>query len=269
MNDPQFDSARARLERALRYRQEMGSIARREFKEHPPIEWIRNERDAAILCIKAAKPVPLDIALVFSDWLHAVRTALDNAYYTLAIVETGQDPPTNHGRRQFPLVADPNKFGGNRLSGFCDEARSIIEDFQPYKMRGGKTGSALWWLHELARMDRHRSEHFFQWRIVDLEITFRGPYFAGSGTVCSQQAAFLETGQDLELARGLKSPFQSVDDHPGSHVDIDYRVELDIRDWYERCFSTYRWRFDHRLQSFESEVAALISRFDEHCQTFH
>jgi hypothetical protein len=78
-----------------------------------------------------------------------MRAALNYATYQIALI----DCPGKADWVEFPVFDNPGRFQQeNRVKGFAQHRYALIETMQPYH---GRT-DALWWLHELARLHRHR-----------------------------------------------------------------------------------------------------------------
>lgn len=107
------------------------------------------------------EPAPVELALVFSEWLAALRAALDNALYALAAATSGQNPPPQAERIQFPICSTPEEFKkqAKRLSTLPEHVIEALEKSQPYQSPFGPESNLTYWIHELARKDRHRSLH--------------------------------------------------------------------------------------------------------------
>ena len=115
------------------------------------------------------------LGTIFGEWLSLVRSALDHAFYQLAVHETGQNPPTRSGARQFPLKSEEADFDAlltskvRPMHGFSDTAVSAIRAMQPFNNKYGAKGDAIQWFHDLARQDRHRNA----WEMGGLVVSAR------------------------------------------------------------------------------------------------
>lgn len=118
------------------------------------------------------------IFLILGDVLQCLRTALDQAVWSLIHHRTGGDP----GASEFPVFSHPlnendRKKFKRKTDGLSDEAISYIESIQPYNRPTGMplTSHLLWRLHELNRIDKHR-------RIsVRTQISYAGRSAFGAG----------------------------------------------------------------------------------------
>jgi hypothetical protein len=99
------------------------------------------------------------VFLILGDVLQCLRTALDQAVWSLIHHRTGGDPQSS----EFPIFARPlntedrRKFN-RKVKGLSDEAIAYVESIQPYNRMDGAPLSTdpLWCLHELNRIDKHR-----------------------------------------------------------------------------------------------------------------
>ncbi len=105
------------------------------------------------IIVRTFEPAPPSIALAFSDWLAALRAALENGLYAWAVAATGQNPPLDAGKLQFLIVSTRDEFRSQarRLAKLPDDIVIKSERAQPYNSAYGPRSNLLYWLHELAR----------------------------------------------------------------------------------------------------------------------
>lgn len=157
-----FDMAFARLDHARVKHDEFGSAWSAYIDNHPwDPELVQVDSvtfEARVTVRQTAPPV---LGLTFSDWLANLRAALDNGLYAWAVAIAGQDPPPDAGKLQFPIAVTRVDFDkqAKRLRSLPDEVVAILEGAQPYHSPYGHESNILYWIHELARVDRHRSLH--------------------------------------------------------------------------------------------------------------
>jgi len=78
-----------------------------------------------------------------------LRSALNYSAYQIALIDCREKAD----RVEFPIFDDPSRFQkDNRIKGFAQHRFDLIESAQPYHGQAEE----LWWLHELARLHRHR-----------------------------------------------------------------------------------------------------------------
>jgi hypothetical protein len=168
----------ARHGRAALKRREFGQCWANYISVHPWSIDVRNV-DPHTLEIRAVmrEPAPVELALIFSEWLAALRAALDNGLYALAAAISGQDPPPQAERIQFPICSTPEDFRkqSKRLSMLPTHVVEALEKGQPYQSPFGPESNLTYWIHELSRVDRHRSVHVGLGRIDDHTIRIAPP----------------------------------------------------------------------------------------------
>lgn len=173
-----FDSAFARHARAEAKRREFGECWERYISTHP---WDINVRNAdpytlEILAV-TREPTPAELTLIFSEWLAALRSALDNTLYALAAVSSQQSPPPQADRIQYPICSSPAEFKNQsrRLGMLPEHIVDAIEKSQPYQSPYGPESNLTYWVHELARKDRHRSLHVGLGRVDEHRVRVAPP----------------------------------------------------------------------------------------------
>lgn len=168
-----FDLAFTRIERAKRGRAEFGEAWAEYISRHP---WEIN-LDALNPCqfeihVVVTEPAPLVLSMVFSEWLAALRAALDNGLYAWAAAVTGQNPPPKAESLQYPIceTAADFKKQSNRLKALPVAILGKLEGAQPYQSPYGPKSNLFYWLNELARTDRHRTPHVGLGRIAEHKV---------------------------------------------------------------------------------------------------
>jgi hypothetical protein len=130
---------------------------------------VRNESDPFeyTLAAKLSSPPPAALSMLFSSWLHHLRACLDNSIYALAAHSSGKNPPPAASELYYPICHSKASFQDRDLSAskITEQAARTIERRQPYRQQGGLRMSHLYWLNELARLDRHRFPHLCVGRI--------------------------------------------------------------------------------------------------------
>jgi len=114
-------------------------------------------------------PMPKVLSLELGELLYQLRAALDGSIRACAILETGQDPPPNEDRLEFPITFGPDYFKASawNIAPLTDKRRYIVESVQPYNIVKGlrpdylnlSVNRSLALLQEWARIDRHRRLH--------------------------------------------------------------------------------------------------------------
>jgi hypothetical protein len=117
-----------------------------------------SERDQVRYRIHLKQP-HVFIYLICGDYLQCLRTALDQAVWSLINQQTGADSEAS----EFPVFEKPlnaksrGRFNA-KTDGLSGAAIDYIESLQPYNLAPGiqLSASPLWCLHELNRIDKHR-----------------------------------------------------------------------------------------------------------------
>ncbi len=107
--------------------------------------------------------LPLMISVLIGEFLHNLRSALDNMVYDLVIHDGGM--PDEY--TEFPIFRHRRKYnstarGGGlfKLHGVSPKGRAFIKGLQPFDDRNPPNPvEPLWILHELSRIDKHRLVH--------------------------------------------------------------------------------------------------------------
>jgi hypothetical protein len=105
------------------------------------------------LRVHLPKP-PDELSLMVADFLFNIRSALDHLVWQLVLANT---PNTPNGKTAFPICSSLKNFEDakkrKRLDGVSENARALIESFQPYDGRN-QTLRTLSTLHET---DKHQT----------------------------------------------------------------------------------------------------------------
>jgi hypothetical protein len=124
-----------------------------------------NDDGTGVLWVDQAALVPPLIALQIGELLYQLRAVLDGAIYTATVLETGQDPPPDYEKLEFPVRATEADFdkASWKLGPLSDERRNIVKAVQPYNAPPITDqlsyNAILGVLNDWARIDRHRKLH--------------------------------------------------------------------------------------------------------------
>lgn len=173
-----YKAAFARHDRARAKRREFGECWARYISVHPwDIEVRSVDPNTLEILAVMREPAPVELALIFSEWLAALRAALDNALYALAAATSGLNPPPQAERIQYPICSTPEEFKKQtkRLTMLQEHVVEALEKSQPYQSPYGPESNLTYWIHELARKDRHRSLHIGLGRVDEHRIRVAPP----------------------------------------------------------------------------------------------
>jgi hypothetical protein len=265
-----FTTALTRVDRAVAHREELWAAALVHKTEHPLAQRFQTIDSEVCAVISATSPFPVEVAVIFGEWLYNLRAALDALIYELAVDNTDQDPPPNADVLQYPICDTPEKFEktANRKRGYlCDLfvwARTGIEHTQPHYIPTGSKGHALWWLSELAKLDRHRRHHLLAWRVSAIEVRASGDKFIEEGfRICDRQWSFISGTAPLELvALRRRSGSGTLSTHD---LDVAYTIQPDLPDWVDDAVPGFGrdCRLDQRMVTIEDVVRSIIEQFHD------
>ena len=120
------------------------------------------------ISVSPSDNLPLACALELGEALYHLRSALDGSVYQAAIIQTGQDPPANENRLEFPVCFTRRDFqnAARKIEPLSQECRNFIESVQPYNtpqlpldLMVLNVNRTLGILSDWARKDRHRQLH--------------------------------------------------------------------------------------------------------------
>ena len=173
---PTLDGIRTKMARAHEH---CGMLDReiRTFINSKPYrigyEFNAEMREHSWKLVSAPPEIPSRINAIIGDALYNFRSSLDHIVWQL-VLRNGGTPDT---RNEFPIFSDRGNFSNStrKLRGVNDTARQIITAVQP--CNGGD--DALWFLHELSNMDKHR--HLPVVFVNVTEVTSQTPFLIGPG----------------------------------------------------------------------------------------
>lgn len=123
-----------------------------------------------------SESVPDAWGFMVGDVLHNLQSALDNLIWSLAVQESGPNPP-NERAIGFPAFREPEDFDRrtpSTLQALHPNVRAEVKRLQPFSNPDTPVDlSPIWLLHELDRLDKHRSVHVVrhQQHAFDIEVT--------------------------------------------------------------------------------------------------
>lgn len=253
---PEIQLLDARLNRATEHYRSFGRLWA-EYLDSGPHRLERiTERDGVVAArLRRVRPIPAELSVVFGELLCQLRAALDNCLYAVAVLTSGQNPPPNAQRLEWPIRETLAEWK-SQASRYRDLPSSIVEALaaiQPYQAECPGWNS-LHILHDLARLDRHRTPH----RI--------GVYLA-----------WVRTGVDPELVEILDPGGPSIV-HDGDEIarvrvadgvtlapenfDLDIKFEVDVTDVRE--VTSPSGTLGRPWGSLDKRLHSLIKAVDEY-----
>lgn len=151
----------ARLERAEQHYLSFGRIWSDYLDTRPhELGRVQEANGTLVIRLRRTTPIPVDLSIVFGELLYELRAALDNCLYAVAVLVSGQNPPPSAGRLEWPIrfTSADWKSQAARYRHLPPKIVEALEAIQPYQAELPEWNS-LGILHELARLDRHRSPH--------------------------------------------------------------------------------------------------------------
>jgi hypothetical protein len=162
---PHLDDAFLKLARARTHLKALQSSWEAFVKTEPYTitEEIETDGTQYVMRIRILAEPPREWSLIIGDFVHALRTSLDHVAYALAWKKLDADPGT---KSEFPICKDESVFARDstqkKFALFPDEAREVAIQIQPFKLkeRGeAPENAALWVIHDLDTIDKHRRLH--------------------------------------------------------------------------------------------------------------
>ncbi|SPM40601.1 Mycobacterium numidiamassiliense ORFan [Mycobacterium numidiamassiliense] len=172
---------RDRVERTAEIRSQMVDIWN-EYIDRVPRRFAVIPAEAPntwTLVLRTLEPMPTRLSTLFGEWLYELRAALDGILYHLAVQDSGQNPPPAERSLMFPIFLDPARFDDQnhrgRLQAVSDTTFDLLRHVQPFNAQPDHLSNVLWWLEELARIDRHRYGHALAPQINRVRVGIRPP----------------------------------------------------------------------------------------------
>ena len=252
----------------------MGEV-RQDKTQANRFQVIREARGSQIV-LEAVYDAPAELSIQFGDWLFNIRTALDYAFFQLAIEDTGKNPPTRQGARMFPIKRTKEDFdalqGTDTLHGLKESTVNMVEAMQPYHTKYGADGNALLWLHDLARRDRHR-QPLTMGAIIK---TFRAKLHGLPNARCldfdqidpTKVPAVVGAGETLSLATARCASERDARRLEG-RVEVWIDNDLEVLEWYRETFTKGTSRnirndtLEERMKFVEYYMGLVLDHFEQ------
>ncbi|RJU00843.1 hypothetical protein D6T65_10300 [Arthrobacter frigidicola] len=150
-----------RLERSEHHYKSFGRVWADYLNSSPHLlEHTAEDDGTTAVRLRRVRPLPVELSLDFGELLYELRAALDNCLYAVAVLVSGENPPPSAARLEWPIRLTPAewKSQASRYRDLPAEITEALERIQPYQA-DCPDWNCLAILHELARVDRHRSMH--------------------------------------------------------------------------------------------------------------
>ncbi|QRY50494.1 hypothetical protein [Mycolicibacterium septicum] len=237
---PDIEVLRDRLRRASEIRTAIGTEWKDYLDRHPRrFGLVQAEDDGQwTFVINTVEPMPVRISALFGEWLYLLRAALDGTAYHLAVRDSGQNPPPNERNIYFPIKLDPAKYDsqGHRdnLKALSDTTFADLRIVQPFNAQPDHLSNALWWVEELARIDRHRGGHALAAHIVNVRVGLREPLTLVKNHLPEPAIGRVPIDESAPMPiLDLQAPADFDEAAVREHMDISNAAEnvLDVTEW--------------------------------------
>ena len=180
-----LSSARAKLNRATEHAKAVESEIRAWGDTQPYSLTYETNADSTRYSVfikfnGGATAAPIERwSLMIADSIHNFRCALDHLVYSVAIAESGQDPPPLHDVLMFPICDNNTSFDREikrrGLECISPPMRAIFELFQPYNRPYPKLPPLLAMLRDFENANKHRLLQLLFGAVSSGNIGFTGP----------------------------------------------------------------------------------------------
>lgn len=144
-----------KLQRAVEIFQEAVAFTLAELREG---RGVRESRPTVGAIVYEFPPAPDKLRLLLGECFQNLRSALDHEVYALAAARRGR-LWADSANTAFPVSATHQAFrsqGHKQIRGLNAAAQALIEGLQPYQQPPHALAATLLFIHDVARVDRHR-----------------------------------------------------------------------------------------------------------------
>ncbi len=234
-----IEVCRERVRRAGEIRTEIGSEWNTYLADHPrQIDVVRGDTDTSwTFVVKTLTPMPVRLSALFGEWLYELRAALDGIVYYLAVRDSSQNPPPAERGIFFPVFTDPAKYDDSnhrgRMKALSDKTFALLRQVQPFNAQPDHRSNTLWWIEELARIDRHRQGHALAPHIEKIKIGHQKPLQTVGGIIA-------EAHKLIPIDESAPTPILNLEAPAGwdaqqvrDHLDVTDAItsRLDVTEW--------------------------------------
>lgn len=189
------------------------------------------------LILETLVPMPSRLSTLFGEWLYLLRAALDGIAYYLAVRDSGLDPPPNEQLIYFPIKDSSEEYDKpshrRRLTALSDDTFALLRKVQPFHMSFGGRAHPLWWIDELARLDRHRRGHALAPHVNDSRVIVQEPLKKGKFHLQLDNPVPLDQPGPISVL-DVQAPPAFDKQQVMEHMDIRRALigVLDVTSWY-------------------------------------
>ena len=260
MIDSPFDACWDRLERADEHRSVLATIWNEYLDDEPFDSSLIHEGEGVhILRVWQTTPIPAGFALEFGEWLYNLRACLDYIIWATCAHVTGQMPPPDEGKLQYPIYEDESAWNNNlyRLKYLRDHHGEMLLRMQPFN--SDADANYLGVINRLARIDRHRRLTITTGYIAEREPVVEVP---NGCHVALQWGQRLLVDGEAKMARLTVSPWT---DDMTIRVNPRSGIDPEVNEWAASKFWR-RIRFARRMRMIQACVAAEIAVYEYDCR---
>jgi hypothetical protein len=214
----------ARLDRAEEHYRSFGRIWAEYLDQRPHALDRTVEPDGTIATrLRRVTSLPAELSVVFGELLYELRAVLDNCLYAVAVLVSGQNPPPSASRLEWP-IRETRAEWDSQVSRYRDLPPEIIgalEAIQPYQAQLPDWNS-LRILHNLARIDRHRTPHGLGLYLARLRLGIDRSLIE---VVNAGRPGIVHEGDEIMRVRVAEPMTLSPD-----NFDLDLEFEVDVTD---------------------------------------
>ena len=225
-----FNDVWERIDRAHSHGRDMSNLWSAFLEDDPYSPHVEVEDDGTgRLWIVPQRSLPKAFSLMLGEVLYQLRAALDASVYSAAILDSGQAPPPDAEKLEFPICSSQRKFkdAAWKIRPLAQQRRAIIESVQPYNAAQARPNERavndyLGLLNDLARRDRHRRLHVIASRTSQAAPLFR-PSDVRIVHLHVKPDGFIDPEHDTQIAE-----FTIDDWTPGKKIQANPNLMIDI-----------------------------------------
>lgn len=226
-----LERSRLRLEQANAHRGRIAKLWNGFIEgDEPYVPVVQVDREGnGVIHVYPSDDFPGDeLSLEFGEMLYQLRAALDSLVYEVAILDSGQDPPPDAEKLEFPFRGSEPKFDSVawKIAPLTKQHQDMIKSVQPYTAGEGDdaqrvVAESLDILNDWARKDRHRGLHVIAHWAANKDPLFDLP------DGCALAWVAITHDDSLEKESEVAS-FRLAGYVPGMEVVADPNLTIDI-----------------------------------------
>jgi hypothetical protein len=183
--------------------------------------------------------MPVRLSTLFGEWLYLLRAVLDGMVYYAAVRDSGQNPPPAERSIYFPVSLDATKYDSadhrGKLQALSDTTYAMLRRVQPFNARPDHRSNVLWWLEELARIDRHRRGHALASHIINVRIGLTKPL-----KLTNSHLPEPEPAKRIPIDESAPTPILDFE-APANWGELQIRQHMDISDAMTSVLDVTEW----------------------------